>query len=154
MQKIIQEYGEDPNAYKLAQAIVRKRGLAPYKTTFDLRDTIVQHIPPTYQAKVLSRVFQALRIAVNEEIQVLESTLEGLIPQMNPGGRIVVMSYHSLEDRVVKNAFVNGKKAGLLKVLTKKPIMASDEEVARNTRARSARLRVAEAVISSANRLS
>jgi 16S rRNA (cytosine1402-N4)-methyltransferase len=141
--QIIREYGEDPNAYKLAQAIVRRRALALYKTTFELRDTVTQHVPPQFQAKTLSRVFQALRIAVNDEIGTLERTLRSVIPLMAVGGRVVVMSYHSLEDRVVKDVF---KEYSNLRVLTKKPVMASKAEVAANPRARSARLRAAEVV--------
>ncbi|RPI67105.1 MAG: 16S rRNA (cytosine(1402)-N(4))-methyltransferase RsmH [Ignavibacteriae bacterium] len=150
---IIREFGEDPSAKRLAAAIVRRRMLAPYRTTVDLRDTIVQHIPPQHHNKTLARVFQALRIAVNRELERLEHALESVLPHMAPGGRIVVMSYHSLEDRIVKDVFKrhsgpNGAPP-LVKILTKKPVMASDEEVARNPRARSARLRVAEVVGSS-----
>ncbi len=145
---IIRDYGEDPSARRLAAAIVRRRMLAPYRTTVDLRDTIVQHIPPQHHNKTLARVFQALRIAVNRELERLEHALESILPRMAPGGRIVVMSYHSLEDRIVKDVFKrhsgpNGAPPKL-KILTKKPVMASDEELARNPRARSARLRVAE----------
>lgn len=146
--KIIRDYGEDPSARRLAQAMVRRRMLAPYRTTVDLRDTIVQHIPPQHHNKTLARVFQALRIAVNKELERLHHALESVLPFMAPGGRIVVMSYHSLEDRIVKDVFKvhNGPNGAMphLKILTKKPVMASDEEVARNPRARSARLRVAE----------
>ena len=157
--RIIKEYGEDPNARKLAQAIVRRRALAPYQTTFDLRDTIVQHVPTAFQAKTLSRVFQALRIAVNDEMGRLETALRSVIPLMAVGGRIVVMSYHSLEDRIVKDVFKeygsgrtgehmqrSERMPRRLNVLTKKPVMASAEEVAANPRARSARLRAAEVV--------
>ena len=145
---IIRDYGEDPSARRLAAAMVRRRMLAPYRTTVDLRDTIVQHIPPQHHNKTLARVFQALRIAVNKELERLQHALESVLPFMAPGGRIVVMSYHSLEDRIVKDVYKahsgpNGA-APKLKILTKKPVMASDEEVARNPRARSARLRVAE----------
>lgn len=148
--KIIRDYGEDPSARRLAQAMVRRRMLAPYRSTVDLRDTIVQHVPPQHHNKTLARVFQALRIAVNNELERLEHALESVLPFMAPGGRIVVMSYHSLEDRIVKDVFKahsgpNGTPP-LLKILTKKPVMASDEEVARNPRARSARLRVAERI--------
>lgn len=148
--KIIRDYGEDPSARRLAQAMVRRRMLAPYRTTVDLRDTIVQHIPPQHHNKTLARVFQALRIAVNKELERLHHALESVLPFMAPGGRIVVMSYHSLEDRIVKDVFKahsgpNGAPPHL-KILTKKPVMASEEEVAMNPRARSARLRVAEVV--------
>lgn len=141
---IIREYGEDPSARKLAAAIVRRRTLAPYRTTIDLRDTIVQHIPPQHHNKTLARVFQALRIAVNDELGALQQALLDVVPFCRQGARLVVMSYHSLEDRIVKDTFKSDER---LKILTKKPTMASEAEVAANPRARSARLRVAETVV-------
>lgn len=151
--RVFREYGEDPSAYKLANAIVRRRGLAPYQTTIDLRDTIVQHIPPLHQNKTLARIFQALRIAVNRELDVLKTALTSVLPFVEVGGRIVVMSYHSLEDRIVKETFKEaggqGAEDGLkLKLLTKKPVVASAAEQAQNPRSRSARLRAAEIVSS------
>ena len=147
---VFRNYGEDPSAWRLAGAIVRRRGLAPYKTTFELRDTIVQHIPPQHHNKTLARIFQALRIAVNSELDNLKTALVSVLPLMNEGGRIVVMSYHSLEDRIVKDIFkahtTVSEDAPQLKMLNKKPIMADEEEVARNPRGRSARLRAAEVV--------
>ena len=142
--RILREYGEDPSARKLAAAIIRRRTLAPYRTTIDLRDTIVQHIPPQHHNKTLARVFQALRIAVNDELGALQQALLDVIPFCRQGARLVVMSYHSLEDQIVKDTF---KSDDRLKILTKKPVMASAEEVAGNPRARSARLRVAETVV-------
>ena len=138
------EYGEDPASRRLAKAAVQRRRLAPFVTTADMRDLVVQQVPPQHQAKTLARVFQALRIAVNDELGRLERTITSIIPLLAPGGRIVVMSYHSLEDRIVKNLFRDHKDS--LRILTKKSIEASDEEVARNPRARSARLRAAERV--------
>lgn len=139
--RIIFTYGEDPSARKIAGAIVRRRTLAPYQTTIDLRDTITQHIPPQHHNKTLARIFQALRIAVNDELGALQTALVDVVPFMAQGARIVVMSYHSLEDRIVKDTFRDQER---LTVITKKPIEASDHEVAANPRARSARLRVAE----------
>lgn len=139
--QLIFSYGEDPSARKIAAAIVRRRTLAPYQTTIDLRDTITQHIPPLHHNKTLARVFQALRIAVNDELGALQTALHDVVSCMHQGGRIVVMSYHSLEDRIVKDTFRDDPR---LMVVTKKPIEASPMEVAGNPRARSARLRVAE----------
>ena len=118
--------------------------LAPYRTTIDLRDTIVQHIPPQHHNKTLARVFQALRIAVNDELGALQQALLDVIPYCREGARIVVMSYHSLEDRIVKETFKSDER---LKIITKKPVMASAREVQENPRARSARLRIAETVV-------
>ena len=147
---IFRAYGEDPAAKRLASAIVRRRSLAPFKTTVDLRDTIVQHIPPQHQAKTLARIFQALRIAVNNELVRLQESLESVLPLMANEGRVVVMSYHSLEDAVVKNVFRDHHKDSgplpRLELLTKKPLMASQQEVVSNPRARSARLRAARIV--------
>jgi 16S rRNA (cytosine1402-N4)-methyltransferase len=142
LSRILFEYGEDPAARRLAKGAVQRRRLAPFRTTADLRDLVVQYVPPNHQPKTLARVFQALRIAVNDELGRLERTLIALIPLMAPHGRIVVMSYHSLEDRIVKNVFRDHRDR--LQIVTKKAIEPSDDEVAANPRARSARLRVAE----------
>ncbi|MBU3740826.1 MAG: 16S rRNA (cytosine(1402)-N(4))-methyltransferase RsmH [Candidatus Kapabacteria bacterium] len=137
-------YGEDPSSRKLARAAAQRRRLAPFVSTADMRDLVVQHIPPQHQPKTLARIFQALRIAVNDELGRLERTLTSMIPLMAPGGRIVVMSYHSLEDRIVKNVFRDNKDT--LRIITRKAIEAGAAEVATNPRARSARLRAAERV--------
>jgi len=103
--RIFRTYGEEPLAAKIARAIVRRRQQAPIRTTFDLRDVVAAVVPKSRLRKTLSRTFQALRIAVNQELQVLEETLRCIIPRLQPGGRIVVISYHSLEDRIVKTVF-------------------------------------------------
>lgn len=139
--KLLYAYGEDPQSRRLAAAIATRRRLSPFQKVSDLRDVVINTIPPQYQPKTMARVFQALRIAVNKELERLEKSLLSIIPLLVPGGRIVVMSYHSLEDRIVKDIF---KEHEDVTVLTKKPIEASDAEVAANPRARSARLRVAE----------
>jgi 16S rRNA (cytosine1402-N4)-methyltransferase len=139
---IFREYGDEPQAWRLAKAIVQRRRLARFAMTADLRDLVVQQIPPHHQPKTLVRLFQALRIAVNDELGVLERTLVAMIPLMAPGGRIVVMSYHSGEDRVVKNVFRDHRDE--LTILTKKAVEASADELATNPRARSAKLRYAE----------
>lgn len=149
---ILRNYGEEPYARKIANNIISRRKLAPLKTTYDLRQIIEEVTPKHFHSKTLSRVFQAFRIAVNDELNILETTLINCIPTIQKGGRIVVISYHSLEDRIVKNIFKQNsvkKRDGLsitptLKLLTKKPLIPSDEEISKNPRARSAKLRAAE----------
>jgi 16S rRNA (cytosine1402-N4)-methyltransferase len=144
LRRIFFDYGEDPSSRKIAAAMVQRRRLAPFVTTADVRDLIVQQIPPQHQPKTLARIFQALRIVVNDELTRLEQTLTRMIPLLAPGGRIVVMSYHSLEDRIVKNVLRDHKQE--LRILTKKAVEATPSEVATNPRARSARLRAAERI--------
>jgi len=140
--QIFRDYADETQAWRLAKAIVQRRHLAPFATTADLRDIVIQQIPPQHQPKTMARLFQALRIAVNRELQRLEDTLTSIIPLLAPGGRIVVMSYHSGEDSIVKNIFRSNGPT--LTTITKKAIEASPHEVRDNPRARSARLRVAE----------
>jgi 16S rRNA (cytosine1402-N4)-methyltransferase len=139
---IFREYGDEPQARRLAKAVGQRRALAKLTTTADLRDVVIQHIPPHHQPKTLARLFQALRIAVNDELGRLERTLTSIIPLLQPGGRIVVMSYHSGEDRIVKNVFK--AHTDVLTIITKKAVEAQPDELATNPRSRSARLRVAE----------
>lgn len=139
---IFRDYGDEPQARRIAKAIVQRRAIAPFKTTVDLRDVVVQHIPPQHQPKTMARLFQALRIAVNDELGRLQHTLDSIIPLLAQGARIVVMSYHSGEDRIVKNVFRDHPDQ--LRVITKKAVEAGSEELARNPRSRSARLRIAE----------
>jgi 16S rRNA (cytosine1402-N4)-methyltransferase len=154
--KIFNLYGEIKNAYKLVQSILTYRKQASIVTIQDFKTAIKNCIPPREESKYLSPVFQALRIAVNDEMSALETLLENVVDCLKPGGRLVIMSYHSLEDRMVKN-FINsghvdgevskdffGNKNTPFKVITKKPIIPSDEEIAINKRARSAKLRIAE----------
>ena len=139
---IFREYGDEPQAWRLAKAVGQRRALAKLTTTADLRDVVIQHIPPHHQPKTLARLFQALRIAVNDELGRLERTLTSIIPLLQPGGRIVVMSYHSGEDRIAKNVFK--AHTDVLTIVTKKAVEAQPDELATNPRSRSARLRVAE----------
>lgn len=142
--KIFRDYADEPQAWRLAKAIAERRQISPFVSTADLRDIVVQQIPPQHQPKTMARLFQSLRIAVNDELARLESTLKSIIPLLTPNARIVVMSYHSGEDRIVKNVF-RGERL-LLKTITKKAIVASDAEISVNPRARSVRLRVAERI--------
>lgn len=148
--RIFYEYGEEKFSKRVAKAIegvrcgVRGMGEKEIKTTFQLKEIVEKAIPTWKKRESVTRVFQALRIAVNDELNSLKSSLGQAIGLLGPGGRIVVIAYHSLEDRVVKQMFREAAKNDILKALTKKPVLASPEEVAANPRARSAKLRAAE----------
>lgn len=156
LHKILGMYGEVRNAKTLAAAIVSFRVNKPISTSGDLKHVLRRFAPRGKENKYYAQVFQALRIAVNDELKALEEFLEQSAEVLNPGGRLVVISYHSLEDRMVKNFMNKGNVAGQeekdfygtllrpLQPISKKPIIASREEVAENNRARSAKLRVAE----------
>src|SRR5271167_2388888 len=145
----IYEFGEERRSRRIARAIVRAR---PIKTTAQLADVISAAARPMNQAErrihPATRTFQALRILVNRELEDLRLLLsKGAAPQvLRPGGRLVVISFHSLEDRIVKDALRDGARDGLYRVLTKKPATADQEEVDRNPRSRSAKLRAAERI--------
>ncbi|KAB1442143.1 16S rRNA (cytosine(1402)-N(4))-methyltransferase RsmH [Pseudodesulfovibrio senegalensis] len=161
--RIIREYGGDPMAGKIASAILRERESEPITTTLRLASIVERAYPPKMRRQArnhpATRTFQGLRIAVNRELEELDTFLSSIIGRLNPGGRLAIISFHSLEDRAVKWAFREAAKAckcphhqlhctcdGVpkIKVLTKKPLMASDEEMQGNPRSRSAKLRVAE----------
>ncbi len=151
-------YGELKNARRFATAIVKVRNASPIETVESLLAAINPLINPKKEKKELAQVFQALRIVVNGEIDALGSFLTQALNALKPGGRLVVITYHSLEDRLVKNFMragnlegkveqdFYGKKLSPLKLLTSKPVTASEEEVERNPRARSAKLRIAEKI--------
>ena len=157
LESILQEYGEVQNPARMARTI--KQCTSSLRTSSDLRDCLVREYGPNLKIKVLAKVFQALRIAVNDELGELRCFLEKVVAYMVSGGRLAVISYHSLEDRMVKE-FIREKETGcscppdlpmcicnkpvLLKRVTKKAVIPGDSEVQRNPRARSARLRVAE----------
>lgn len=155
LHKIFGIYGEIQNARSLAKTIVTARLNKEIVTIEDLKSAIAKLIPRNKENKYLAQVFQALRIEVNQEMEVLKEFLEQAAEVLKPGGRLVVMSYHSLEDRLVKNFMMKGKFSGQVEkdfygneikpftVLTKKSITASEEELLRNNRSRSARLRIA-----------
>jgi len=142
--KIFNEYGEERFAKKIADRIIKLRESSPIKTTFELKQIIEEAIPTWKKRESVSRIFQALRIAVNSELDSLQIALNDSIDLLNPGGRVVVLSYHSLEDRIVKHAFRDLSKNGILKLLTKKPVLANASEIELNSRSRSAKLRAAE----------
>jgi 16S rRNA (cytosine1402-N4)-methyltransferase len=147
-------YGEEKHSRRIARAIVARRGQEPIRTTQDLCRVIESVAGGKFFKKTLSRIFQALRIAVNDELDNLRRALDDAWTVLLPGGRIAVITYHSLEDRIVKHTFkpVIGDDYPVIpeppdprwKVLTKKPVLPADEEMTHNPRSRSAKLRVAE----------
>jgi 16S rRNA (cytosine1402-N4)-methyltransferase len=143
---LLYRYGQERASRRIARAIVRARQTMPIRTTGQLRTIVEQCVPPRIRYDVLSRVFQALRIAVNGELEQLEAFLDCVPELLRPGGRVVIIAYHSLEDRIVKLAFRQHAAAGRLRVLTRKPLRPTAEELAHNVRARSAKLRAAEKV--------
>ena len=143
--RIFREYGEEPYAGKIAKAIVLQRTKKPIETTAQLVDIILSVIPYRRgRIHPATKVFQALRIEVNEELASLEIALEKTIPFLKKGGRLVVISFHSLEDRIVKNFFK--EHTDTFKVLTKKPIRPTIDEVKQNPASRSAKLRAGERI--------
>ncbi len=158
LHKIFGIYGEVKNAKSLARTIATARINQPIATLADFKSVIASRIPKGKENKYMAQVFQALRIEVNAEIEVLESFLEQSASVLKQGGRLVVMSYHSLEDRPVKNFIAKGKFRGEvekdffgneekpLKSITRKAIVADEEELAINSRARSAKLRIGEKI--------
>ena len=153
---VLSRYGELRNAMAIADAVAMAREVKPIETTDELKEAVSRFLPRGSENKVLAQIFQALRIEVNEEMKVLELFLGQCADVLNPGGRLVVLSYHSLEDRLVKNFMKTGNADGNLekdffgnqltpyKLLSSKPIVPSDDEIQINNRARSAKLRVAE----------
>ena len=140
--RILREYGEERYAERIAKAIVKNR---PIKTTTELARTVAACYPPRpYRIHPATRTFQALRIAVNDELSALAEALPQALEALKPGGVICVISFHSLEDRIVKNFFRREAQVRRLSVLTKKPVRPSAEEISRNPRARSAWLRAAQ----------
>lgn len=156
LHKVLGMYGELKNAKTAAQQLVRARAQHPVRTTHDLKVALQALAPRGKENKYFAQVFQALRMEVNEEMKVLEEFLSQTAEVLAPGGRLVVMSYHSLEDRLVKNYIQTGKVFGELEkdffgnplrpllAVTRKPVEAAPQEVEENKRARSAKLRIAE----------
>ena len=162
LKRILYDYGEERYAPQIAAAICRKRETAPIKTTLELVDVIRSAMPAAAlreKQHPAKRSFQAIRIAVNDELGSVEQVMRDAIPCLNPGGRLAVITFHSLEDRIVKNGMaaaskgctcppsfpvcVCGKKPQV-KLISRKPIVSTDEELERNPRARSAKLRICE----------
>ncbi len=162
LKRILYDYGEERYAPQIASAICRRRENAPIKTTLELVDVIRGAMPPAAlreKQHPAKRSFQAIRIAVNDELGSVERAMQAAIPLLKPGGRLAVITFHSLEDRIVKNAMVEASKGCTcppnfpvcvcgnkpkVKLITKKPIIASAEELDVNPRSRSAKLRICE----------
>lgn len=162
LKKVIYDFGEERFAPKIVASIVKARDIAPVKTTGELVEIIKNSIPPFARREELNsvkRVFQAVRIEVNKELDVIAPTITDAVNMLRPGGRVVIITFHSLEDRIVKQTFASlasgctcpkdfpvcvcGNKPKI-KILTKKPILPSNDELAMNSRSKSAKLRVAE----------
>lgn len=164
LQKIMFEYGEEPYSRTIAQKICKQREIKPIETTFELVDVIKSAIPPKvrWEGKhPAKRVFQAIRIAVNDELSRLGTTIESFCDALNSGGRLVIITFHSLEDRIVKKTFINLAKGCICpkefpvcvcdnkpkaKIITRKPIIPSKEELNQNSRSSSAKLRILEKI--------
>jgi len=158
LNRIFRLYGEIKNSRCMAKLICAQRKEKLFETTFALEKAVEKCIPPTRKNKMLAMLFQAVRIEVNQELEVLKSFLEQTVDVLKPGGRLVVISYHSLEDRLVKNFIKTGNFEGKIqkdffgnnlvdfKPVINKAIVPDEEEIAQNSRARSARLRIAEKI--------
>lgn len=164
LRRILYEYGEERYAPQIASAICKRRETHAIETTLELVEVIRSAMPPAAlreKQHPAKRSFQAIRIAVNDELNSVAQAMERAIPLLNPGGRLAVITFHSLEDRIVKNAMASaakgctcppsfpvcvcGKKPKV-KIITRKPIVSGEEELARNPRARSAKLRICEKI--------
>lgn len=153
---VLYRYGELKQSRSLAKLIVKARSVAPLQTVGDLIAALRSALRPDQEKKLLACIFQALRIEVNGELKALEELLEASLRVLRPGGRLVVMTYHSLEDRIVKNflkgtddsaeAQIYGTARSAWRLVTRKPLVASAEELERNPRSRSAKLRIAERI--------
>lgn len=158
IENILRLYGEVDNSRRLAQLICKAREMSPIKTTEDLGKAIESALPKFAEHKFLAKVYQALRIEVNQEMKSLEKFLSGAARSLRPGGRLAVITYHSLEDRMVKNFIKAGNIRGEvakdffgnaetpLRAVNRKPVLPQESEIAANTRARSAKLRIAEKI--------
>ncbi|RCK72256.1 MAG: rRNA small subunit methyltransferase H [Ignavibacteriae bacterium] len=144
--QIFRIYGEEKFSRRIAKEIVRQRKFNPINTTTELSGIIGNVVNKRFINKTLARVFQALRIEVNKEMDVLKKGITDALNLLRSNGRIVVISYHSLEDRIVKNIFKTYSQQNLIKILTKKPIVPEKSEIQTNPRSRSAKLRAAEKI--------
>ena len=141
--KIFKKYGEERFSYRIARSI---KGMKEMKTVNHLQEAIRRCTPPKNRDRILARIFQSLRIIVNDELEILQDFLLKFVDYLSPNGKIVIISYHSLEDRLVKHQFKHLSNNGLLKILTKKPIRSSEKEINNNRRSKNAKLRAAEKV--------
>ncbi len=148
LRELFFKLGEEPFGGKIAREIIKQRDKKKIKTCGELLDLIRRATPPDYRfsrkGHWASKIFRALRMEVNQELPTLEETLPQALESLKPGGRLVVISFHSLEDRIVKHQFLEWQKSGLVEILTKKLVMATPEEISQNPRADSAKLRAAK----------
>ena len=158
--RVFREYGEERAAGRIAKAICRARSEERIESTPQLADLIASQVPARYATKSQARIFQAIRIEVNEELEHLEATLNAVVDRLNDGGRLAILTYHSLEDRIAKRVVrgtpisdlprdfpVSDPAAGKMKEIVPRGVTPTDEEIAANPRARSAKLRVGERVM-------
>ena len=141
--KIFKKYGEERFSYRIARSIKEMKDV---KTVNHLKEAIRRCTPPKNRDRILARIFQSLRIVVNDELEILQDFLLKFVNLLSPNGKILIISYHSLEDRLVKHQFKHLSNNGLLKILTKKPIRSSEKEINNNRRSKNAKLRAAEKV--------
>lgn len=144
--EIFSKLGEERFSRAIANGIVRARQVGPIITTAELWEIIRRSVPGNISAETGARIFQALRIVINDELNNLKIALPQAFNLLDKEGKIAVISFHSLEDRIVKNQFAKWAEGGLGKVLTKKPVIPSEEEIAKNKRSRSAKLRVIQRI--------
>ncbi|MFH1460448.1 MAG: 16S rRNA (cytosine(1402)-N(4))-methyltransferase RsmH [Candidatus Omnitrophota bacterium] len=146
---VIYIFGQERFSRRIARNIVQQRNKHVITTTQELANLIIESVPKHQRFRKIhpaTRTFMALRIAVNRELEVLQSTLKDAVDLLNPGGRICVISFHSLEDRIVKNEFKSQARNSVIKIITKKPLVPTQNEIQENHRSRSAKLRVAEKI--------
>lgn len=149
LSNILKNFGEERLSHRIAHQLVNDRNKTPFESTHTLRESILKAVPASYQRQRIdpaTRTFQAIRIAVNRELESLDCLLKKAIPFLKIGGRICVISFHSLEDRIVKMKFRELDQQKKIKILTKKPLVPTEQESYSNSRSRSARLRAAERI--------
>ena len=142
LEKLFREYGEERGARKAAEAIVAARGRRPFRTTIELADVIAKVLPRRGRMHPATLIFQAIRIAVNEELDVLRQAIPSLAQRLTPHGRLLIIAFHSLEDRIVKEEFRRLASTDQFSLIVKKPLVSTRGEIRQNPRARSAKLRV------------
>jgi len=143
--RVLLEFGEEPNAQKIAGAIARRRDKSPFQTTSDLA-SLIESVVPRKKTHSATRSFMALRIAVNAELDNIEPGIESAVALLKNGGKLLVITFHSLEDRIVKRLFDSLEARGICRFLQEKSLKPSPEEIESNARARSARLRIMEKI--------
>lgn len=144
--ELFTKYGEEPFAKKIAEALTKARLTNPIRTTTELADIIIRNVPKTGKIHPATKVFQALRIAVNDELHSLEQGLRQAVDLLDAKGRLVIITFHSLEDRIAKRLFEEFQEKQMGHIMTNKPIVPTDKEIIENRRARSAKMRIFEKI--------